>query len=157
VRVLLDENLPHDLIAELSEQHVTTVQGLGWTGVKNGELLRRAAGQIDALLTMDRKLEHQHDVSALPFGLIVARAHSNRMQALRPLVGEMQDALARVRPGTVQDIGKVGPTRRKFPAAIAKTRRAQATSRPAEGARAAGRSAWTRAEHGVTICGRRRE
>ena len=106
MRVLLDENLPHDLIAELGDHHVTTVQGLGWAGVKNGELLRRAAGQINALLTLDRKLELQHDVSVLPFGLIVVRAHSNRMQDLRPLVGEIHDALARVRPGTVQYIGK---------------------------------------------------
>ena len=106
MHVLLDENLPHDLIAELAGHQVNTVQGLGWAGIKNGELLRRAAGQIDALLTMDRKLEHQHDISALPFGLIVVRAHSNRMQDLRPLVGEMQDALAHVRPGTVQYVGK---------------------------------------------------
>ena len=106
MRVLLDENLPHDLVAELAGHEISTVQGWGWSGVKNGELLRRTAGQIDALLTMDRKLEHQHDMSVLPFGLIVVRAHSNRMQDLRPLVGEMQDALARVRPGMVQYVGK---------------------------------------------------
>ena len=93
-------------IAELSGHDVSTVQGLGLAGVKNGELLRRAAGQIDALLTMDRKLEHQHDISALSFGLIVLRARSNRMQDLRPLVGEMRHAMARVRPGTVQHVGK---------------------------------------------------
>jgi hypothetical protein len=58
VRVLLDENLPHDLIAELLGRDVVTVQGLGWSGVKNGDLLRRAAGQIDVFVTMDRKLEH---------------------------------------------------------------------------------------------------
>ena len=105
MRVLLDENLPHDLIVELAGHDVSTVRGLGWAGVKNSELLRRAAGQIDALLTMDRKLEHQHDIGALPFGLIVVRARSNRMQDLRPLVGEMREAVARVRPGTVQHVG----------------------------------------------------
>jgi hypothetical protein len=103
VRVLLDENLLHDLIGELTGHDVSTVQG---AGVKNGELLRRAAGQVDALLTMDRKLEHQHDISALPFGLIVVRARSNRIQDLRPLVGEMHGALARLQPGTVQHVGK---------------------------------------------------
>jgi hypothetical protein len=53
VRVLLDENLPHDLIAELIGHDVVTVQGLGWAGVKNGDLLRRAAGQIDAFVTIE--------------------------------------------------------------------------------------------------------
>jgi hypothetical protein len=47
VRVLLDENLPHDLIAQLTGHDVITVQGLGWAGVKNGDLLGRAAGVID--------------------------------------------------------------------------------------------------------------
>jgi hypothetical protein len=56
VHVLLDENLPRDLILELSDHQVVTVQGVGWAGLKNGELLRRAAGLVDALLTMDRKL-----------------------------------------------------------------------------------------------------
>jgi hypothetical protein len=79
---------------------------LGWAGVKNGELLRRAGGRIDALLTMDRKLEHEHDLSALPFGVVVIGARSNRIQDLRPLVGEMEGALARVQPGTVQHVGR---------------------------------------------------
>jgi hypothetical protein len=105
VRVLLDENLPHDLIAELAGHDVSTVQGLGWAGVNNGELLRRAAGQNDALVTMDRNLEHQHDLSAVPFGIVVIRARSNRLQDLRPLVGEMRDALMGVRPSTVRHVG----------------------------------------------------
>ena len=32
MRVLLDENLPHDLIVELADYDVVTVQGLGWLG-----------------------------------------------------------------------------------------------------------------------------
>jgi predicted nuclease of predicted toxin-antitoxin system len=59
MRVLLDENLPLDLARDLSGHDVQTVVGLGWEGVKNGELLRRAAGHSDALVTMDRNLEFQ--------------------------------------------------------------------------------------------------
>ena len=105
MRVLLDENLPHDLILELGGHEVVTVQGLGWAGVKNGELLRRAAGQVDALLTMDRKLEHEHDLGALSFGVVVIRARSNRVQDLRPLIGTVTAALARIGPGTVERVG----------------------------------------------------
>jgi hypothetical protein len=105
VRVLLDENLPHDLIVELGDHQVVTVQGLGWAGVKNGELLRRAAGLVDALLTMDRKLEFEHDLAAVPFGVVVIRARSNRVQDLRPLIGAINEALARVKPGEVVRVG----------------------------------------------------
>jgi uncharacterized protein DUF5615 len=94
VRVLLDENLPHDLISELGGHEVVTVQELGWAGVKNGELLRRTAGQVDAFLTMDRNLEQEHDLRALSFGVVVIRARSNRVQDLRPLIGAVTAALA---------------------------------------------------------------
>ena len=86
MRVLLDENVPHDLVAALVGHDVVTVQGLGWSGTLNGELLRRASGSIEAFVTMDRKLERQHDISALPFGVVVVRARSSKMQDLLPLV-----------------------------------------------------------------------
>ena len=105
MRVLPDENLPHDLIAELIGQDVMTVQGLGWAGVKNGDLLHRAAGQIEAFVTMDRKLEREHDLTGLPFGVIVLLARSNRVQHLLPLVAQMLEVLQWIGPGQVEHVG----------------------------------------------------
>jgi hypothetical protein len=53
VRLLLDENLPHDLVAGLVGHPVSTVQGLGWAGTKNGDLLNRASAVTDIFVTMD--------------------------------------------------------------------------------------------------------
>jgi len=41
VRVLLDENIPHDLIPQLAGHDASTVQGLGWAGTRTAKLLRR--------------------------------------------------------------------------------------------------------------------
>ena len=71
MRVLLDENIPADLEAQFAGHQVDTVVGLGWAGVSNGELLRRAQGRYDALVTMDSKIEYQQNVSALAFGVVV--------------------------------------------------------------------------------------
>jgi len=49
VRVLLDEQLPLDLASALQGHSVDTVGGRGWTGIPNGELLRRMEGAYDAL------------------------------------------------------------------------------------------------------------
>ena len=49
MRVLLDENVPHDLIPQLAGHDVSTVQGFGWAGIKNGELLERARDAIDVV------------------------------------------------------------------------------------------------------------
>jgi hypothetical protein len=36
---------------------------MGWAGVKNGELLTRAAGEFDALITIDRSMTFQQKIS----------------------------------------------------------------------------------------------
>jgi hypothetical protein len=74
MRVLLDEQPPVDLAAELIGHAVDTIVGLRWQGVTNGELLRRAAGRYDAFVTMDRGMRHQQNLAAAPFGIVLIRA-----------------------------------------------------------------------------------
>ncbi|MBS0181162.1 MAG: hypothetical protein JSS39_02060 [Nitrospira sp.] len=73
----------------LSGHDAQTVSGLGWDGVKNGELLCRMQGTFDALVTMDRNLPHQQNLAVQPFGIVLIKAPSNRMVHLRPLVFEI--------------------------------------------------------------------
>lgn len=105
MRVLLDENLPHDLTRALVGHSVSTVHALGWDGTKNGALMKQASGLFEVFVTMDGNLEHQQNVSALPFGLPVIDAPSNRMHDLAPLVPGILAALSRVRPGSVEHVG----------------------------------------------------
>jgi hypothetical protein len=79
----LTEHLPIGLAAELPGHAADTVSGRGWSGIKNGELLRRMSGQYDALVTMDRSIEFQQRIATLRFGIVLVRARSNRMQDLR--------------------------------------------------------------------------
>jgi predicted nuclease of predicted toxin-antitoxin system len=104
MRVLLDENLPLDLARDLLGHDVQTVVGLGWEGVKNGELLRRAAGHFDVLVTMDRNLEFQQSLARQPFGVVLATAASNRMLHLRPIVPAILAALHSLRPGELRRV-----------------------------------------------------
>lgn len=79
MRILLDENIPVDFALELQGHEVNTVVGLGWSGVLNGELMHRAGECCDVFLTLDRNIEFQQNIPALPFGVIVIRAASNRI------------------------------------------------------------------------------
>ena len=105
MRLLLDEHLPIGLAAELHGHAVDTVSGRGWTGIKNGELLRRITGQYDVLVTMDRSIEFQQRLSTLPFGIVLVRARSNRIQDLRPLVASILSDLDAVDPGRIRRVG----------------------------------------------------
>jgi predicted nuclease of predicted toxin-antitoxin system len=102
VRVLLDENPSLDFAAEIRGHDVHTVRGLGWTGVENGELMRRAATACDVFVTMDRNLPHQQHVVRLPFGVILLRAQSNRLLHLRPLIAALLRAIETIKAGELQ-------------------------------------------------------
>ena len=86
MRVLLDENLPHDLTKVLTGHVAFTVQGLGWAGMKNGALPKRAIGECDVFVTMDGNIEHQQDFANLPFGVVVIGVAWNRMADLQPVI-----------------------------------------------------------------------
>ena len=105
MRLLLDEHLPIGLAAELPGHTADTVSGRGWSGIKNGEMLRRMSGQYDVLLTMDRSIEFQQRISTLPFGILLVSARSNRMEDLRPLVPSILSALDAVDPGRIRRVG----------------------------------------------------
>ncbi len=105
LRVLLDEQMPKDLVPELKGHEVSTVGQMGWKGLDNGELLARASTRFDVLLSMDKSMPAQQDIARLAIGLILIRAVSNRIEALRAVVPEIQAALAEVRPGEVRRVG----------------------------------------------------
>lgn len=72
MRILLDESLPVDLRAELSGHEAATVAAVGWSSMKNGELLRRAAGRFDVFVTADQNLQYQQNLSQLPISVVDA-------------------------------------------------------------------------------------
>ena len=55
MRILLDESLPRRLARHFPADFiVTTVQQQGWSGKKNGELMRLAEADFNVFITMDR-------------------------------------------------------------------------------------------------------
>jgi predicted nuclease of predicted toxin-antitoxin system len=105
MRILLDENFPADFAKLLPSQAVLTVHRLGWSGIKNGELLRRAREICDVFVTLDRNLEFQQNLSDSPFGIVVVRAVSNRIADLRPHIDAIFAAADNAAPGQVIRVG----------------------------------------------------
>ena len=54
---------------------------------------------------MDQGIEFQQNIAALPFGVLLVLAPSNRMVHLHPLVPAILDALPALRPGQLIRIG----------------------------------------------------
>jgi hypothetical protein len=102
MRVLLDENVPRKLKYRFAPEHdVVTVTEHSWSGLLNGALLQAADAAFDALITLDRGLAFQQDLSGLTIRVVVVRAVSNKYEDLLPLVPSVQAALDRLGPGSL--------------------------------------------------------
>lgn len=104
MRILLDENLDWRLERELPGHEVSSVPKIGWAGVKNGELLRRADAQFDALVTMDKGIYHQQNLTNMRLVLVALRAKTNRLADTRPLMPDLLNLLAEAKPGEFHSI-----------------------------------------------------
>jgi predicted nuclease of predicted toxin-antitoxin system len=105
MRILLDESLPRKLALELTGHETQTVQRRGWSGLKNGTLLRTASQEFQVLLTGDQNLEFQQNPAALPISVIVLVAVNNRIETLRHLVPGVLEVLQNIRPGQLVRVG----------------------------------------------------
>lgn len=105
MRILLDESLPRELRDELPGHDVRTVQEMGWSGFKNGDLIARARHEFDVFLTADQNLRYQQNLSTLTMAVAVLVAKNNRIETLRPLVPELLQSLETLPARTLVQIG----------------------------------------------------
>lgn len=95
MKLLLDECVNQRLRAHLAGHDVFTVGYLGWGGLKNGVLLRAAAGEgFDALLTIDQAMPSQHNAAALPLTVVILQPETDRLKDLVALVPALLAALS---------------------------------------------------------------
>lgn len=109
MRVLLDENLNWRLIRYFdADFQVTTMDRQRWKGKQNGELLEQAAEKYDVLVTMDKSIEYQQNISKYAIGsahpdcvLSLISAKSSRLQDIQPAMLKVNQVLRGVQPGQV--------------------------------------------------------
>ena len=101
-KVLLDENLPHELRHYIPGHDVRTVSFMRWDGAENGDLLNLAIDDgFHVMVTMDKRIPIEHDISKMDIGLILLSARSNDFTDLRPLTPELEFQVLIIKPGQV--------------------------------------------------------
>ncbi|MGH7168048.1 MAG: hypothetical protein ACREII_05900 [Nitrospiraceae bacterium] len=86
----------------LPDLSIRTVQEMGWSGFKNGPLLKLAEEQFDVFVTADRKLSSQQNLSGRRLAVIVLP--SNQVPVIISLLPVIEQSLKRIQPGTVVEI-----------------------------------------------------
>lgn len=102
MRILIDESLPSYLKQSLADHETVTVQDMGWTGIKNGDLLMRAENRFDVFLTADKNLRHQQNLIGRSFAVIVFP--SNKLSIVKSLTARLREELMSTKPGHVIEI-----------------------------------------------------
>jgi predicted nuclease of predicted toxin-antitoxin system len=92
VKVLLDENVPHQLRTRLIGHEVFTVQYLGWASLKNGTLLRTAQdADFHVFVTSDQNLTNQQNMRGRTLGIVVLS--EQEWEYLDRNLGKIQSAI----------------------------------------------------------------
>lgn len=105
MRVLVDECVDWRLSRDIVGHEVKTARQMGWSTIRNSELLQLAAREFDVFVTVDRNLSFQQNLPAFSIAVIVLRAKSNRLTDLRRLVPELLASIPSAKRGAVTYLG----------------------------------------------------
>lgn len=105
MRILLDECVNPRVRQAFSGHDVRTLTEVGWRALPDSELVIRAQGLIDVLITNDRGFEFEHDLDRLTFGIVIVHVARNRLEDYRPLFAALARATEAIRAGEVTHVG----------------------------------------------------
>ena len=72
---------------------------------KNGELLALAEDHYDVLVTIDKNIRYQQNMTDRHIAILIIRAPSNDISDIEPRIPEALVALQSIQPGEVVEIG----------------------------------------------------
>jgi len=104
MKIILDECLPRRLKEDFKDFSVTTVQDQGWSGKKNGALMKLIEGMFDVFVTVDRNLTFQVSTKKFAIGVVVLAAPTNRYADLQLLMPKVLKLLPSIKPGQTVEV-----------------------------------------------------
>ena len=104
MRILFDHGTPAGLARALAGHTVTTAQARGWDRLSNGDLLQAAeADGFDLLITTDRRIRYQQNLTARRIALIVL-AGSTKWVRIQIHLQDIASAVESVEPGSYREV-----------------------------------------------------
>ena len=103
MNILLDESVPRLVKKRLTEFSITTVQEMGWSGMKNGDLLAVAEeNQFDVFITADKHLQYQQNLSKSQLSFIVLP--TNEVPLVVTLLPALKKAIKEIQKGAFLEL-----------------------------------------------------
>ena len=102
MRILIDECLNWRLCRALTGHYCTSAQRMGWSGIKDAQLLALAEQhRFDVFITGDRNLTFQQDSATFGVAVIVLEGVGTQLHQTLPLMSKVLALLPTIKPGEV--------------------------------------------------------
>ena len=89
MKILLDECVPWPVHRLLTNHSCTSVQAQGWSGIRNGDLLRRAEAEFDLFITSDQNIHYQQNLAGRRIAILELSTNDlRRIQGASALIEE---------------------------------------------------------------------
>jgi len=110
MRLLIDECVPRKVKFLFADggHECETVRDAGFSGKENGELLALAEQHFDVLVTIDKNIRYQQNMTERNLAILVIRAASNDLDDILPHIPQALAALQSLKPGQVVELGILG-------------------------------------------------
>lgn len=103
----IDECVDPRVKTLLWDHYPATVHDEGWSALEDGPLLAAAQESFDVLVTIDRNLEFQQNLTKFRIGVIVVRVPKNQLHYYRMIQVQLVLAVSQVRRGELLHVGSV--------------------------------------------------
>jgi Domain of unknown function (DUF5615) len=101
MKILLDECVTKRFKKHITSHTVLTVFECGWSGTKNGALMKLCEENgFDVFLTIDKNLLYQQNYSNFKPSIIVFDCESSKLECLVDFIPKLDEALLNLKPNT---------------------------------------------------------
>ncbi len=107
MKLLLDECVPRrtKFLFVDGGHECETVRDAGFSGKENGELIALAEKKFNVLITIDKNIRHQQNITERNIAILIIRAASNDIDDIRPHLEQALAALKTIKPGQIVEVG----------------------------------------------------
>ncbi len=112
--LLLDNNVPIQLIPLLRPHEATHASTAGWAALSNGNLIREAhRAEFTAIVTCDQNIQHQQNLAGYALAFVVLT--TTHWATIRDNVAGLLAAIEAATPGSYATVNLPRPTLRRRP------------------------------------------
>jgi predicted nuclease of predicted toxin-antitoxin system len=102
MKILLDECVPWPIHRILADHQCSTVQMSGWSGFKNGDLLRLAENEFDLFITADQSIRYQQNLTGRRIAIL--QLSTNKLRRILAATTIVQSAVRTIQPGEYRKV-----------------------------------------------------